>query len=479
MRRLLQQDLLDARALRSLFSTCHATAHAVQQQQQPLALRRHSAGDWPDHLQSLLLAKWAVADLALTLAAGGPAAVPAPVRPLVTTLRLDAGCALTRADLEALQHFHRLTALDLDPCAFDATTTSSSTPALAVQPLPQLRSLSVVNRLERGRRNEPVPQQWAVDALLGLCACAEHLAVDAWRTERLMLAALAALPRLQRCSVAVTANAAMLRALLAHPALQHVSVPRVSLAPDQEDLRALDCRWRTLALDECDVKDLRKLPLKEVERVTVKHMLDVPDPGAEQDAMLVEVEGLGPELACGTHLAPSPPVCESWDLAAPHEQEGGYFRLSMGRVSGACAGFLRRHVLPPGGGPTTLNVYFENQGVDELMRGLAPLLEGTRVRTLCLQLHARASLTGVLPLLPRNVERLVIALGYWDGYGAAAEMLDAPPSHPLELMLIEREFVDEDDWPEREELLEEVMEAFARLSPPVEADMQYIPMRHA
>ncbi len=334
MRRLVQRHLRPEDCL-ALLRTSHHFARTAARQR-PLTLRWHAHDAQRLQLVVALLEAWAPPDLTLELHGQRPTGTPpagrtplppaaaAALLPLATRLRF-AGMHLGPDDLDHMQrHCQRLQALHLEGCshggAGEEPPTSGPTGG-GLRPLPQLREL----RLD---------SHHAPGALVAMAANVDELDValasgaQAGGAERL----LAALPRLSRVRVRLGANAgggeAWARALLRHPAVEHVTLDGQGGVGGARAGEAV--RWRSLTLQGgAGLEVLARLPaLEGLGRVAVVGEVRL---GARERAAEVRrvVRELGGRLAvqperggrCASASASSCRVREGWRWLGDSEEE--------------------------------------------------------------------------------------------------------------------------------------------------------------
>ncbi len=226
----------------------------------------------------------------------------------------------------------------------------------------------------------------------------------------------------------------MMEGLLHYPSLRRVAVEAVDELT--KDWSGQACRWEALTAQRLDsVAALPQLP-SGLGRVVVTEHLSCREPGEESEAVLAQLSRWGPgRLALQLDGPPDEANIEDWHLEGV-EREAGFFSLDVAEGLRGKGRLLQRTVLPPGGGPHTLKLELVECDVGGLVRRLAPLLAGTRVRTLCLELcHGGASGEGgVLAALPASVTCVRVAV---EGEEQAMEMLSgAAARHPVALVLL-------------------------------------------
>ncbi len=446
----LVQERLDGRARAALLGTCTALASAVAEhhtQRREMALSRpvtiHSkpASVWPPRLLALLRT-WRPASVAVSLqhpgvpplpleqdhsiAVAHAAAVDAAARtmggftlppqllPVLTRLRL-AGVRLTHTDLLSLRQATGLTELALRECRFKPSSgagrnqgSSSSQAAAAVQrPLPRLVTLEVASRAPPGSRL-PI---WVADILARLAQHVTTLRLPAPDEGLKLYAAPHRLPHLVHLTVDSGIGDCVFQALLEHPSLETVAAADVELL--SQDRSRSPCRWSQLQVATFSLGQLPLLP--------------------ESLARLVVTR----KLRCTRDDLPALPA-----LRRRHAQLRAVpFNLSRGRTAfqvvldssfdlAAFAPYLKAIVLPPGGGPTWLEVRdHSGAGPWPLMRVLGPLLAGTRVEHLHFpSLLSGGDWTGTLQLAPPNIKGFYIT---WSNMRRARQLLRHPPPHDM------------------------------------------------
>ncbi len=226
-----------------------------------------------------------------------------------------------------------------------------------------------------------------------------------------------------------------LEALVRFPSLRHVHAGII----DCYDGHLHACRWDAVWVAELDsVAGLAGLP-DGVRRVVVTSRFCCRAPHSEPERQEEEVEVLKGWGASGVLEVPveRPPgrqTAEWWRLEG-EERRGGFFTLDLSGGARGNGRVLQRTVLPPGGGPHTLALEVKGDVAGEL-RQLAPLLAGTRVRTLCMSLAPdwHSGLGGVLAALPASVACARIRLRSVE---QAREVLSgAAAGHAVHLVLL-------------------------------------------
>ncbi len=299
-------------------------------------------------------------------------------------------------------------------------------------------------------------KQWAVRHLHALCALApearagEH-DVEEWAPR---------LPHVALWAVRGQLGPPQLRALLRLPRLRHVQAWGLALPSEDHSQQA--CQWEALTIKLLpNARHLLRLPCG-LGRVTVTEWLVLPRADLEEEAEEEEGEdmealrqlwvGSGRLQACAA--APSSDMVAYWRLSA-EEAKGGFFRLSVpdARAVAARAWLLQGAVLPSGGGPRCLAVEgaWSNCSAARLLRPVAPLLAGTRVRTLCVRVRCDfVDLGGVLGAVPPSVAAVHLALDAPVALRQAREVLSRPAAaHPLRLVLLMPSggrYVEEERW---------------------------------
>ncbi len=178
-----------------------------------------------------------------------------------------------------------------------------------------------------------------------------------------------------------------LQALLQLPHLRHVQTPDLDLSQDHSQQQ---CLWETLTLTHLgDVQQLLRLP-SGVGRVVVTERVSLLGVDEQERTAAALLRWCAPgRVRVEVDAPPTDAKVKRWCLDAEDEQ-GGFFQLWVDRAGAvaAHASLLRRTVLPQGGGPRTLElqVSLEGAAATQLLQQLAPLLAGTRVRTLCMHI---------------------------------------------------------------------------------------------
>ncbi len=491
------------------------------------------ARDWaPPDLHLTLEAAPAPA-LPTTTSSNALTRTPVLVLARVTVLHLH-GLTLTRVALDSLQHCQRLHTLTLVACMFvdDAPASSDWPPALdsAAAAGPPLRALPHLYSLSVLAPSPPTPPAWASAALLALAARATCLRVRAAPT--LVLQALGALRELVDVGVEPCVDLPMLRALGDHPAVESVQTPALSTlhaatrataatatAKQQQDRRQQQAGGlHELALDELSVRQWCQVPLlARVESLTVRRRLawdgGCGGSGGGSGSVARALQQMAPRLTVEVHVPPDAACVRAWGLTSPQERLRGCFELRPDVERGLTRGVgvhVRRLVLPSDGGPRTLVLDLsaggwgdEDEGEEEeeqdeseeeweededdeggegsyaqrAVRWVAPLLAGTNVRTLCLELgdgeeeDEPVDLSGVLQLLPSSVTHLSVAQWEWFDFEQAVELLQAPLAprrEPLRVTLVERCGEEEQVGGVPPDVLDDLADLCGRHEPPVQ-----------
>ncbi len=283
-------------------------------------------------------------------------------------------------------------------------------------------------------------EPWAVEDLCVLCALATEV-----RGHRLVLhersASLAAqhLSRVERWDLEAPGSDALLQTLLRFPRLRRVGAqslgPHASAFFDQAPPATWSCPWHTLA-----VRQLGDLPPpphrmpKGVGRVVVTEQLTCGS--VWQVAEALRQQGWRP-LCVQAHHPPSERAVRWWHLAGSPEQGKGFFVVEADGEQALArhASLLQRTVLAQGRGPHTLELKVTGSGLVSTLRRLAPLLAGTRVRTLCMTpRYSSVSVGGLLGALPASVAHVRLLVYRVE---SAREVLSGPAAaHPLRLVLL-------------------------------------------
>ncbi len=245
-----------------------------------------------------------------------------------------------------------------------------------------------------------------------------------------------------------------LEALLQFPSLRRVAAGRLDLYDDARDAA---CTWEALTLRQlAGVKRLLRLP-SGLGRVVVSEHLSFVEPEEEGGGSSAEEERLAERLWWGpgrlrvqVDMPPREEDAELWCLD-DEQRQAGYFSVSVGGAGGVVPHSvlqrLRREVLPPGGGPRTLDLGVAASGLAATLRQLAPALAGSRVRDVCNELlylfddsERAARLGGVLCALPNSVARLRLRMAHPElrvNLKQAEEILSGPAAgHPLTVVLL-------------------------------------------
>ncbi len=227
-----------------------------------------------------------------------------------------------------------------------------------------------------------------------------------------------------------------LQALLQVPSVRHVQALDLSL---DEDHSQLPCQWETLTvgcLDELDQllllpSGIGRLVLKEFDCLEIEQQL-------EHVEAVLQRWGAG-RLQAGVDTPPHDEEVERWCLGAEGAR-GGFFELPVPSAEDvtALAALLRSTVLPQGGGPRTLALGddWDESSAAQVMQHLAPLLAGTRVRTLCLCLedHGEPVHGDVLSALPASVMSVHLTVRSVE---QAREVLSGPAAmHALRVVVV-------------------------------------------
>ncbi len=190
-----------------------------------------------------------------------------------------------------------------------------------------------------------------------------------------------------------------LEALLHLPHLRHVHASDLDL---DQDLSQQQCQWQTLTTTRLGgAGHLLRLPAG-VGRVVVTERLGTAAT-TEQEAAAVLQRWCAPgRLRVEAGAPPHGEAIERWCLVS--EAQAGFFVLEVPSVSAVESNvpLLQRTVLAPDGGPRTLALEVASAcSVPHALHCLAPLLAGTRVRTLCLSMQSNGfgleAMLGVLP----------------------------------------------------------------------------------
>ncbi len=296
--------------------------------------------------------------------------------------------------------------------------------------------------LHRYLANESAPAR-AVRDLGALCALAAEVTtghhIEEWAPH---------FTRAARWDMHAYLESRTFQALLRAPNLRHVQAQQLGLGQDHSQQR---CQWETLTVKELDgVQHLLRLP-SGVGRVVVTERLSLPIAVTERAALQQQWCAPG-RLRLEVDTPPDDTMIECWRLGA-EEARGGFFGLNAQNegVLAACASLLRQMVLPPGGGPCTLELL---QPLDAYMertiQQLAPLLVGTRMRTLCTMagLFDVRGLRGVLVALPACITCLHLRAFSVEH---AREVVSGPAAtHALRLVVVMELHSSDPDAEERE-----------------------------
>ncbi len=313
-------------------------------------------------------------------------------------------------------------------------------------------------RIPRSRANAWSP--WAGQDLRTLCALATDIKtgydVVEWAPH---------FTRVTRWDIFFTLDCHMLLALLRAPTQRHVQAPDLDLSQDHSRQA---CPWETLTVRHLgNAGHLLRLP-GGVGHVVVTESLGLSAITEEELGVVVEQWCAPGQLRAEVG---SPP--DAATVLGAEEAQGGFFRLALqsaGAVT-AHAALLRSTVLPQGGGPRTL--WLEcGWAVDiaHTLQHLAPLLAGTRVRTLCTSpAMAYGRVECVLSALPACITCAHLLVGTAE---QAGRVLSGPAAtHPLRLVAVLRK--DHFGHELTEGKLEKLRELCAAHQPLVQLEVRY------
>ncbi len=197
-----------------------------------------------------------------------------------------------------------------------------------------------------------------------------------------------------------------LDALLRQPGLRRVVAERLDM---QEDWSGRTCKWETLTLRVLeDLSHLLMLP-SGVGQVVVTEQLQCPPPGDEE--LMMQLFRWGPSrLRLQLDQPPDEFAASGWRLGG-EAQHKSFFVLDVRDGVRGNARLLQRTVLPPGGGPHTLELLLRDASA---LREMAQLLVGTQVRTLCMDPDVSDGFRGwggVLAAVPPSVSCVRLQVG--------------------------------------------------------------------
>ncbi len=226
-----------------------------------------------------------------------------------------------------------------------------------------------------------------------------------------------------------------LQALLRAPSLRHVQAINLDLSQDHSQQR---CQWEALEVRRLDcVGELLRVP-SGVGRVVVAERLTLRTLDQQQMAAVLQRWGAPGQLRVKVDTPPSDATVKRWCLSEEEAQEG-FFALEVqsAAVGGSHAALLRSTVLPQGGGPCTLALTLgEDCPVAPTLQQLAPLLAGTRVRTLCVGVSQESGpVRGILSALPASITRARLHFGV---HQARAVLSGPAATHALRLVVLLR-----------------------------------------
>ncbi len=280
-------------------------------------------------------------------------------------------------------------------------------------------------------------EDWAVEDLCRLCA----LATDVRGDGLLLLDASVAAQHLSHVvrwdldeGLLADDEPEALQALLRLPRLRHVRAE--GLALDQDHSQAA-CEWETLTVRDLEgVDGLLRLP-SGVGRVVVARELCCVEEHPQVVAAALRRWGPG-RLRVETHHPPSEWMAKHWQLG-PEERRGGCFSLGVfsERALISHAALVRPAVRRRRGGPHTLVTVDCTINTARTLQRLAPLLVGTRVRTLCVSVGLQLGPVGaMLSALPASVTCLRLrSCSVWQAW---AVLLGQAAAHPLRVVLLGR-----------------------------------------
>ncbi len=191
-----------------------------------------------------------------------------------------------------------------------------------------------------------------------------------------------------------------LQALLLCPRLRRVRCGDLNLTQDASQQA---CQWEELTINAFNgVTDLLRLPVG-IRRLLV--MLDFTCRGDEEEEVAAALRRWEPGTVVMKPMVP-PPSAEFWRLSEL-EQQCSFFSLNLFHET-CVAGhqqLLEQVVFPPGRGPHTLELRFQlGTVVAPSLQLLAPMLQRSRVRTLCAWLDwGYSAVQGMLSVLPATV----------------------------------------------------------------------------
>ncbi len=238
-----------------------------------------------------------------------------------------------------------------------------------------------------------------------------------------------------------------LKALLQLPGLRRVAADRLDLHHDARDAA---CAWETLTLRRlAGAERLLRLP-SSLGHVVVTERLSPEELGSgssEEAEQQMERLWWGPgRLRVQVDMPPSEQNANGWCLD-DESRQAGYFSLGVAGDDGAVPLRQLHAVLPPGGGPRTLQLDVTAAGAAAALRQLAPALAASRVRTLCIKLlyysvgddERSARLGGALCALPDSVACVRLRMAHPElqsSLTVAEEILVGPAvRHPLTIVL--------------------------------------------
>ncbi len=193
-----------------------------------------------------------------------------------------------------------------------------------------------------------------------------------------------------------------LEALLRLPALRYVRAPRLSLTKDHSQQA---CQWEALTVEWLHgVSGLQQLP----SGMGCVLVLGLSCKEHREDVVAAALQRWGPgRLQLQVDAPPGETTDWEWRLGDEERRGGRVFRLGVRDTDAlaAHAPLLRQTLFSPGGGPHTLELVTEAVcHVEAITLQLAPLLEGTRVRTLCVQMGEGVDgWRGLLGALPASI----------------------------------------------------------------------------
>ncbi len=306
---------------------------------------------------------------------------------------------LTAADLAAWQlhdptHWPRLQHLTIQLCGLPLAATVAAAPQ-PLPPIPRLQSFTWT----QGNSQD-------VAALLPLAAHAERARLATYSYS--CMGVVEGLHRLRHLRLERHAGDEVLRALLQHPALEHLTLASLSV---YDDLSRQPCRWRTLTMAQgLGLREAALLPLAGLERLTIGR-------GAHQ--------GGGDQQQCAAAVATLQRLHGERRLALVPETDAdtvslwgllpgdGLFDLSRGYERTPA---LLRLLVEAGQGVNAL-VLWPGLPLPVLRGEVVPLpgRQGAGIQTLCVDLSGAPNdqwCAGLLGALPACITRVEVCVFY-------------------------------------------------------------------